>query len=254
MAKVISIQNAKGGVSKTTTSINLAAALGSLGKKVLLIDLDPQGNASKKLIEDYRMKKGIVELLKKEAEIDECINRSKYENLDVIVSRRELFFLEKDMLVSTNGIQQKRVQKAIKQIKDRYDYIVIDNNPNVGLLVTNAIYAADYIMIPVNPDEDALDGLNITLQNLMEIMEVDDDLCDIEWRVLISMKDNTKIAKENCPKISTMFKNNIMKSEIRYSSATVKNATEANKLVIDLRNSKPAEDYFELAKEVIATL
>ncbi|MBQ5554225.1 MAG: AAA family ATPase, partial [Erysipelotrichaceae bacterium] len=135
--KTISLMSAKGGCSKTTTSINLAVGLSETGK-VLLVDLDPQGNSSKRFFSNYLELDGICELLRKEKAYDECIHPTQFENLDIIPSKRNLFVLKKEMLYASHGIQQLRLKNVLDPIRKDYDYIIIDNHPDIDLLISNA--------------------------------------------------------------------------------------------------------------------
>ena len=151
--KTISLMSAKGGCSKTTTSINIAVGLAK-NNKVLLIDLDPQGNSSKRFFINYLELDGICELLRKEKSNEECIHHTQFDNLDIIPSKRNLFVLKKEMLYASHGIQQLRLKNVLDPIKKDYDYIIIDNHPDIDLLISNALLCSDMVIIPVNPDAD----------------------------------------------------------------------------------------------------
>ena len=144
--KTISLMNTKGGCGKTTTSINLAIGLAKK-HKVLLIDLDPQGNSSKRFFSNYIELDGISECLRKTKSIEECIHKTQFNNLDIIPSNRTLFLIKKEMLYAAHGIQQIRLKTNISMIKNNYDYIIIDNHPDVDLLISNALMCSDLVII-----------------------------------------------------------------------------------------------------------
>ena len=186
--KIISFMSAKGGCSKTTSSINVAVGL-SYTCKVLLIDLDPQGNASKRFFNNYLELNGICELMRKEKTYDECIHHTRFNNLDIIPAKKNLFVLKKEMLYASHGIQQLRLKKVLEPIKDNYDYIIIDNHPDVDLLISNALACSDLVIIPVNPDadsvelSDSIEGMNLTLQNIQEAIE-EGEIPSMDFRIL----------------------------------------------------------------------
>ena len=169
MGKVISLVNQKGGVGKTTTSINLSSSLGHLGKKVLLIDLDSQSNTTTGLgIEKSKIKKSTYDVIMNACDIKEAIIKTPFKNLSVIPSVIDLAGAEIEIIQLSNQnrdfIMTGQLKKQIEEIKDRYDFIIIDCPPALGILTTNALAASDSVLIPIQCEYYSLEGVNLLLK------------------------------------------------------------------------------------------
>ncbi len=254
MTKVISVQSTKGGCGKTTTSVNLAVGL-SKSHKVLLIDNDPQGNASKRFFEDFRNIDGICELLRKQKEVHECIHRTSFENLDILPSKRSLFLLKKEMLNASHGIQQTRLFRSIETVKNDYDYIIIDTNPDVDLLISNALVCSDMVLIPVNPDadsielSDSIEGMNLTLQNIKEAIE-EGEISLVDVKILLTMVDHTNASKAFEDYLRKEYQNLILDTVINYQAAPIKNKHKTGGFVVEKQDTKIGNSYLNLVEEI----
>ena len=171
MCKIIAVANQKGGVGKTTTSINLAASLGVLEKKVLLIDSDPQGSASSGLgIDTDNFKYGTYEVIEQSCDVKDAITKSSAINVDIIASNIDLVAIEIELVDIED--REYMLKKSLKSIKSNYDYIIIDCAPSLGLLTINALTASDSIIIPIQCEYFALEGLGKLLNTIKSIQKI----------------------------------------------------------------------------------
>ena len=253
--KTISLMSAKGGCSKTTTSINIAVGLAK-DNKVLLIDLDPQGNSSKRFFNNYLELNGICELMRKEKSYEECIHHTRFDNLDIIPAKKNLFVLKKEMLYASHGIQQLRLKNVLDPIKKDYDYIIIDNHPDIDLLISNALVCSDMVIIPVNPDadsvelSDSIEGMNLTLQNIQEAIE-EGEIPNMEFRILLTMTDHTKASRIFEEYLRSVYGDYVLQTNINYQSAPIKNRKKTDGgFVIEKANTKIGENYMKLTEEL----
>ena len=184
ITKIIAIANQKGGVGKTTTAINLASALGILDQKVLLIDADPQANASSGLGVEITSSKSLLKLFDKDGSAKEQIIQTHSPNLDIIPSSIKLADLE----INNQSKNVYRLKTALEQIKSFYDYLIIDCSPSLGYVSINSFVAADSILIPVQCEYLAMEGLNKLLKTIKEIKANFNKTLDIEG-LLITMYD-----------------------------------------------------------------
>ena len=170
MGRIIAVANQKGGVGKTTTSINLSASLAELGKKVLTIDMDPQGNTTSGLgIDKNQVENTVYELLLEEVSIDECIYTSVMEGLDVIASNINLSGAEVELISIEN--KEFLLKERISLLRDKYDYIVIDCPPSLNLLTINAMTTSDTVLVPIQCEYYALEGLSQLIHTIDLIKE-----------------------------------------------------------------------------------
>ena len=188
MAKVISINNYKGGSGKTSASINVAYELSKRNHKVLLIDLDPQGDASSKFFKDFKDRKGICEALTFVADVQDCISKA-FDNLDVLTSNNNLNAISDEMQRSSKIAILK---KLIDKVKDNYDYVILDNNPKLNIILTNCIYSSDYIIVPVNIDNNAVKGANNIIESIMDVINNAPIDINVDIRILMTMVTMSK--------------------------------------------------------------
>lgn len=252
MGKMISVGNQKGGVGKTTTTVNLGAALAQLGKKVLIIDSDSQGNATSGLgVERGQVKKSLYEILVDQEPLENCILPTSSENLDIVPSTISLAAAELE-LVNVKD-RELRLKEAVAPVRDRYDYILVDCPPSLGQLSINAFTASDTILIPVQAEYYALEGLSQLLNTIRLVQKSYNRQFRIEG-VLITMLDaRTNLGYEVVEEVRKYFQEKVYKTiisrNIRLSEAP---SYGQSVLEYDPR-SRGAELYLELAKEVISS-
>ena len=248
--KVIAIINQKGGVGKTTTAINLSAALGELGKKVLLIDLDPQGNTSSGLgVEKEQVENCIYDVLLNDVPIEEAIIPQVAEGLDVVPATINLAGAEVELV--SEMARENRLRDAIGPLRGKYDYIFIDCPPSLGLLTVNALVATDKLLIPIQCEYYALEGVTKLLESMKRVKSRLNPSIDI-FGVLMTMYDgHTNLSKQVVEEVRSYFGDKVFDMVI---PRTVK-LSEAPSYQQPITQYEPTGKgsiaYMEVAKEVI---
>lgn len=249
--KVITITNQKGGVGKTTTTINLAGALTTLGKKILVIDIDPQGHLTSGLDMKGKFDKTSYDILMGDATIREAIVHTEWEGLDLIPAGISLANAELQLSSMPVG-RETMLKEAIEDAKlsDEYDFIFIDTNPSLGNLTINAFCAAESLIIPMEPEIFALEGVNHLLKVITLVRKINKNL-DIEGVLLTKVHPRSNNSKEIVQEVNEVFKDKVFKTYISLNEKVKDAQTFRTPITYYDPKAKAAEQYMELAKELI---
>ena len=251
MGRVIAVANQKGGVGKTTTAINLSAALAEKGKKVLLIDIDPQGNATSGVgVEKNEVENTIYDLILGETTIQSCIEYTEFENLHLIPSNVDLAAAEIELI----GIPDKEfiIRKEVEKIKNVYDFILIDCPPSLNLLTINAMTTADTVLVPIQCEYYALEGLSQLIHTINLVKERLNPYLDIEGIVFTMFDARTNLSLQVVENVRTNVKQKVYSTIIPRNVRLAEAPSHGYPITIYDPKSAGAESYRALAEEVIS--
>ena len=250
MGKIIALTNQKGGVGKTTTAINLAASLATLEKRVLVIDADPQANASSGLGVDLsKIDCSIYECLIDQADIREAIYTTDIDLLDIIPSHIDLVGAEIEMLNFDN--REFIIRNLLAPLKDEYDFILIDCSPSLGLITVNALSAADSVIIPVQCEYFALEGIGKLLSTIRIIKHKLNPDLEIEGFLLTMYDSRLRLAKQIYDEVKHHFQELVFKTVIQRNVKLSEAPSHGLPAILYNADSRGAKDHLALAKEVI---
>jgi chromosome partitioning protein len=251
VGKILAIANQKGGVGKTTTSVNLGACLAYIGNRVLLVDTDPQGNATSGIgIEKAEVEQCIYDVLVDDVEAKNVIKPTSVENLYAIPATIQLAGAEIELVPTIS--REVRLKRALEEVKDQFDYIIIDCPPSLGLLTINALTASDAVLIPVQCEYYALEGLSQLLNTVRLVQKHLNQDLKIEGVLLTMLDARTNLGIQVIEEVKKYFQDKVYKTIIPRNVRLSEAPSHGEPIISYDSKSRGAEVYLDLAKEVVA--
>lgn len=250
MVRVLAIANQKGGVGKTTTTVNLGACLANMGKKVLLIDIDPQGNTTSGLgINKSDIKRCVYDALINDVPVDQVAIPTSVQNLFLLPATIQLAGAEIE-LVSTIS-REAKLKRALERVKHQYDYVLIDCPPSLGLLTLNALTAANAVLVPIQCEFYALEGLSQLMNTVQLVQKHLNPSLTLEGVVLTMFDARTNLSIQVVDEVKSHFRNKVYSTIIPRNVRLSEAPSHGEPIIVYDPKSKGAEVYIELAKEVV---
>ncbi len=250
MGKIIAVVNQKGGVGKTTTAVNLSAAVGIAGKKVLLVDSDPQGNTTSGY--GISKKQGVnscYKLLIGKCRIGDAIIKTQFKNVDIVPASMDLAAAEVDLVAAEH--REAMLKMALAPIRENYDYIFIDCPPSLGLITINALTASDTVLVPIQCEYFALEGLSQLMNSVRQVKRLYNQTLEIEGIVLTMFDGRLKLTQQVVAEIKKYFANKLYKSAIPRAVRLSEAPSYGMPIQYYDHRSKGAAAYDDLAKEFL---